>query len=310
MSVAGYQICTVTLDNPGSPVTVLSRTSQEMTHARFSPDGTRLTYTLFLNGSEDGGPLNTEIHVCNIDGSSDSVIVPGVSTAVNEDSSWLDNNNLIYSSTDATGAGLLKTVNVTTLATQTIQTGSLPGSVGDPSFASGLLCYTVNEASSQPLYLASLSGTSLARNHQLTSPAVNQFDYDPRISPDGSHVAFMRRVGTSLSFALYLSEVAQQRQGAELCLTPSSLALAAVPEWNSQGDCLVYRYVNGNGTAFILDSSQGLWVMNVNTLATQQVALPRGPLFNYPSFKPSGTVPCLDQPSIVYAARIISPPLP
>src|SRR5437016_3165664 len=106
LTIRTYGIYTASLANPQVATPIRLNPTKEMSHARFSPDGTRITYTLY-NGSngnpanEDCGYLNTEIHVCNADGSGDQTVVPAVATAGNANSSWVDNNTLVYASNQA-----------------------------------------------------------------------------------------------------------------------------------------------------------------------------------------------------------------
>src|SRR5204862_7557333 len=97
---------------------ILLNPAKEMTPPPVSPDGTRITYTLYdgANGNpanEDYGYANTDIHVCNADGSGDQPVVPAVPTGLNANASWVDNNTLVYVSLQP-GPPQLKLITVST----------------------------------------------------------------------------------------------------------------------------------------------------------------------------------------------------
>src|SRR5438477_7322001 len=105
-TITNYGIYTATFANPQVSTSIRLDPNREMSHARFSADGTRITYTLYngANGNpanEDYGYANTEIHVCNADGSGDLTVVPAVANALNGNSSWVDGNTLVYVSTQS-----------------------------------------------------------------------------------------------------------------------------------------------------------------------------------------------------------------
>jgi Tol biopolymer transport system component len=312
VTITNYGIYTASLANPQVSTPIRLNPNQEMSHARFSPDGTRITYTLY-NGSngnpanEDNGFSNTEIHVCNSDGSGDRTVVPAVATAINANSSWVDNNTLAYVSTQA-GPPQLKMVTVSTGAILVINTtaGIFPA---DPHIVGNTLVYTSVGAATQPLRVATLtrsSGANLRNDRQLTKPASGEQDYDPRISPDGSKVAFMRYKGGTTYHVMTVT-IPNSGFGVETDLSAGSAATSAVPDWSSDGLSLAYRYINGTGTQPTIDNTQGIWTVAPRTNRESQVALARGLLFNHPSFLPNGNRP---PTTLIYCARTYSVPLP
>jgi Tol biopolymer transport system component len=305
LTITNYGIYTVNLANPQVSKPIRVNPNKEMSHPRFSPDATRITYTLYngANGNpanEDYGYTNTEIHVCNADGSGDRTVVPAVPTGLNANSSWVDNNTLVWVSMPPSAPPQLKVITVSTGATLTISTpaGIFPA---DPHIVGSRLVYT-SIGTTQPLRVATYTGTTginLRNDRQLTNPAPGQQDYDPRISPDGTKVAFMRFMGGT-TYHLVTVTIPPSGLGVESDLTAGSVASNAVPDWSSDGQTLVYRYINGTGTQPIVDNTQGIWTVVPKTNQKSEVSLARGPVFNHPSFRPAGNRP---PNTLIYCAR-------
>lgn len=306
MAITSYDLASTTLNNPGSPTTILHNTSKEMSHPRYSPDGSKLTYTLY-NGdggnpaNEDYGYTNTEIHVCNANGTGDRVIVSATSGIVNAISSWIDNNNLTFL-TNRDGVGRAYSINLGTL--RITQLTVCCSAIADPQEVGSLFVCTVG-TSIWLGYPTVLGGPLVSSLHQLTNPASGHADFDPRISPDGTKIAYMRFRGGSIWHVSTV--IVASGLGTETDYFVGGLGASGVPDWSSDNSQLIYRFLAGDGTNPVIDSNQGIYTITIPGASRNQIALPRGPLFNHPSFFPNGnSAPT----SFIYGARNFSPPLP
>ena len=104
-------------------------------------------------------------------------------------------------------------------------------------------------------------------------------DFDPKLSPDGSRVVFMRHV-SAFSFATLLVDVATGKEQ-ELSPNLSPDAADAVPEWSADGKTILFWRIDRSKL-----SDCGIWKMTADGRYRQRIPLPRGYFYTMPAFFP------------------------
>ncbi|MBP6351374.1 MAG: PD40 domain-containing protein [Candidatus Obscuribacter sp.] len=295
---------------------LLSDPLKEMSHVRFAPDGSKITLTRYNRilssglAEENGSDyLNTEIMVANADGTELKSLTKTGPAVMNANSSWIDNERLIYVHTDDVHSKLpeLRVLNIATKQEQRVPTP--PNlAVADPTCKNDTLVFPVVQTSTDasacnPLWIANLSGAGLK---QLTNPVITkpimplQFklgDYDPWLSPDGSSVAFMRYSGGT-DWRVYTVDVDTR---VERELTPPGIA-CGIPKWSNDGKSIIYVSWDTSDLKKL-----GLYLIDPTGANKRQIALPAGYLYSHPSFVPdSGQT---NTAQIVFSTRRV-PALP
>lgn len=214
-------------DLNGSNVTVI-RTSgnQEMTHPRLSNDKNWVSYTAYNDRDSQGcaslsiGYFNTEIRAVKLDGSVDKRVIAPVVGQFNSNNYWLGTTNeMSYLSGPPTALKIYRaSVDVSMnliAAPRVIPTAASLSVVLDPqanlgankivfssiwnnsgNFVKSIFIMNLNDSSN-------VVGLSVGRNRAgtiLTCPdsaCANIMENDPKISPDGTQVAFMRQAPSS-----------------------------------------------------------------------------------------------------------------
>ena len=288
---AHFGIYSARLD--GSDVkTIMTSENHEMTHPRVSPDGKRIALTRYHKrgwggkATEEQGYENTEIMVANIDGSSVETIVlakPGV-VAANAD--WTaEGKSLIYISTD--NSQRIPEIRQIDLATRKITRIPTPPGLKatDPHWQGNKIVFPVKAeaagkgADSLWMMHADGSGARQITHPTRSSGASGLYgDFDPKFSPDGSKIAFMRIDGGESWRVMLLDLVT----GEERLLTPKGV-MQWLPTWSSDGKLLLYVHVDRNNLKEI-----GLYTMTIDGNNRKRVALPRGYLYGHSSFFPNG----------------------
>ena len=101
-------------------------------------------------------------------------------------------------------------------------------------------------------------------------------DYDPKFSPDGSKVAFMRHFGNK-NFHIMIIDV-ETREERDLSM---GIAIDATPEWSSDGSRLIFWRVD-----FSNRENSGIWTALPDGTDRQRVPLPDGYIYSHPAFFP------------------------
>lgn len=284
---AYFGIYTSRLD--GSDVqTVMTSPDHEMTHPRVSPDGQRLVLTGYNDRGPNGkategqGYANTEIMVVNVDGTGLETIIPPKSGVIAANGSWTpDGMSLIFISTD--DPQRQPEFHRIDLATRKISRIPTPAglAVSDPQWVGNELVFAVIQDAADTLWTMNADGTNA---RQVSHPAQlrkhgsteNYGDYDPKLSPDGSQIAFMRIYGGNSWRVMLLN----RKTGEERNLTADGV-IEGLPTWSSDGKLLLYRHIDLKKPAEI-----GLYTMTPGGDDRKKVPLPRGFLYNHGSFFP------------------------
>ncbi len=273
--------------------TIATSADREMTHPRISPDGKRITFTRYNNrgrdgkATEDGGYENTEIMVMNLDGTGLETVVPPKRGVVAANGCWTpDSKALIYISTD--GGHAIRQID---LATRRITRVPIPADLKlptDPHWERQKVVFPVKApAGADALWIMNADGTGA---RQVTHPARKNGDrspglygdFDPKLSPDESRVAFMRIDGGDSWRVMVLN----LGTGEERLLSPAGV-IEGLPTWSSDGRLLLFRHIDRAKLA-----ETGLWTMRPDGTERRIVPLPRGYLYNHGSFFPGdGSLP-------------------
>lgn len=288
----------------GSGIKVLvSNPDREMSHPRVAPDRSRIVLTRYNRRGSDGkateaqGYEDTEILLVNADGSGLETIVPFLPGIVAANASWTpDGNSLIYISTD----NAQRTPEIRQIDLVTRQVTRVPTPAGlkasDPHWEAGRIVFAVKgEKSKIPgeLWTTNIEGGEVADSlwlmnedgsgaRQITRPVRTNSDpglygdFDPKLSPDGTKVAFMRIDGGN-SWTVMVLDLAS---GEEKLLTPDG-PMEWLPTWASDSTLLLYVHID-------IDNLQeiGLYTTSPDGANRNIVPLPRGFLYGHSSFFP------------------------
>jgi Tol biopolymer transport system component len=283
---------------------IISDPSRQMTHARVSPDGQWIAFTRYnkkgFNGlaEEEGGYFETEIAVSRIDGSEIRTIIPPKKGVLAANANWSDDSKkLLYISTDNAEHSLeLRLVDLQTLQVSQLD---IPETLkpADPDWHENFLVFPSKGDGMDALWMMSFDGKIV---RQLTSPSgfegrsgtpFSYGDYDPKISPDGTKVAFMRYFGGEI-WKSYVVDIAT---GAETLLSHGEGA-DVTPEWSSDGQLLAFWHIDRNNLP-----SMGIYTMRPDGTDRKMIPLQRGMLHGHPVFFPnSGSV---GNARIMYVAK-------
>lgn len=287
-----FGIYTARLD--GSEMTpLMTSDDREMTHPRVSPDGKQVVLTRYNRKGKDGkateeqGYEDTEILVVNLDGSGLETIIPSKPGIIAANGCWSpDGKSLVYLSTDNPQRN--PEIRHIDLATRAVTRMPTPDGLKttDPHWLGSQLAFPVKGKDVDAVWVMNADGT---KARQVTRPAEKRGlfssgyfgDFDPKLSPDGSKVAFMRIAGGT-SWRVMVLDLAT---GTERLLTPKELTQKGVmqwlPTWSGDGKLLLYVHVD---TAKL--SETGLYTMTPQGSERRMVPLPRGYLYGHSTFFP------------------------
>jgi Tol biopolymer transport system component len=282
---------------------VLLSPDRQMTHPRVSPDQQRITFTRYnrkgLNGlaEEKDGYLETEIMIARIDGSGARSVVPPKKGVIAANSSWTpDGKGLVYLTTDTPAR--LPEIRTIDLASGTIRRLPTPAGLmaSDPHLHEDLLAFPVVNEKVDAIWTMRPDGTQARR---LTAPSfpssaqAGRFklgDYDPRISPDGARIAFMRHFGGENWHVVVVG-----REGANERDLSAPVTVDGLPDWSGDGRLLIFMHVDRKRLADI-----GLYIMAPDGSGRRRLPLPYGYVYGHSSFFPQdGSGP---RSRIVFAA--------
>jgi hypothetical protein len=282
-----YVIATARLDGSDYRI-VYSRPDKDMTHARVSPDGSRIVFTGYNKrgkdglANEDSGYENTEISVLNLDGTGLETIIapkPGI-VAANGD--WTpDGKSIFFISTD--NPQRTPELRQIDLATRTIRPLPTPAGLhaSDPHRLGDRLVFPAKAGAkgADPLWIMNVDGTAA---RQLTKPPRSSSadglygDFDPKLSPDGTKVAFMRIDG-GLTWRVMVLDL---KSGDEKRLSPPD-GMEWLPTWSGDGKLLLFTRVDTKNV-----NQTGLYTMNRDGGDRRKVPLPPGLYYNHGTFFP------------------------
>lgn len=284
---------------------IVLNATQEMTHPRVSPDRTRVAFTRYNDRGWDGlateedGYANTEIVIATMDGSAMDTLVPPKRGIVNSNPTWVDSGaSVIWVTTDTPDQ--VPQIWKVEVASRRRSRMPIPPDVAasDPDQVGTTLVFPVKKKGTfDTIYSMNVDGTGLKQVSRPAFPAgmeAGKFtlgDYDPKLSPDGTRVAFMRLFG-SQGWRIF---VADTITGHERDLSGPQV-IDGLPEWSSDGERLLFRHVD-----LARMEKTGVYSMKPDGTDRRIVPLPRGFLHNHPRFWPGAGSD--HKAEIVYVAR-------
>jgi Tol biopolymer transport system component len=288
---ARFGVYTARLDGGGMEP-VITDPDREMTHPRVSPDGKRLVLTRYHNRGRDGkateeqGYENTEIVMMNLDGSAMETIIPPQRGVIAANGDWTpDGRSLIFISTDnSERRPEIRRIDLATRRIARVPTPSgLPAT--DPHWQGEDLVFPVKGNDVDVLWTMKADG-SQAR--QVTRPARarragdagNFGDFDPKLSPDRSKIAFMRIFGGTGWRVMVLDRATNQ----ETDLTGDTDIIEGLPTWSGDGRLLLFRRIDIKKRP----PEAKLYTMTPRGENRRPVPLPEGIIYNHATFLPGG----------------------
>lgn len=285
---------------------------QQMTHIRVSPDRQWFTYTRYhrfgISGvaEEEGGYEQTEVLIARMDGSGVQSIILPKKGILNCNSSWTpDGKGLMWLTTD--NPSRLPQIMTIDLESRKIRRVPTPAglAVSDPHRVGNQIVFPIIGTQVNAIWIMNADGS---KARQLTQPKFiaggkstpfRQGDYDPKLSPDGTRVAFMRM----MPGGAWHTFVADAKTGREQDLTARvHSGMDGVPEWSSDGRLLIFWHVDPKNLP-----ETGVYTMLPDGSERRMLALPRGYLHGGPGFLPgAGSGP--DARIVWFAKRVAGLP--
>ncbi len=329
-----FNLVTANLD--GSNLAVIAIDSyREMTHPRITFDKTWVAYTRYntvdagsgcAEEKSPNGYYNTEIRATRMDGS----VVVGLTTPdpsrFSSNNYWIkDTYNFTFlegnpGSTDATNKikikRSLRDVNLNLISTDLIPMENTL-LVYDPQQGADKIVfggqYDITNAASDVKSIftidlngttASLKGITVATVYKGTTPVVatEAFENDPKFSPDGLRIAFMRKIATATAannhgFHIFVTNTVSL-PGAEVDISDQTIGRDtnfndAVPEWINETTLVFFTLNIING-----ELVQKLYTMRDDGTLRTEIPLPAGYYY-------SNVIPYQDagQTKILFAAK-------
>lgn len=296
-------------DIDGSNVSLIKTSSyQDMTHPRVSNDKNWVAYTTYntLNSSGcaglDIGYFNTEIRAIQMNGTNDKRIIAPVSTEFNTNSYWVGTTNeFTYLSGPVPGLKFFRatvdaSMNLISGPTQIPVVGTIDVPM-DPAAHAGTGkivfpgLYNPGGGYLKSIFMMNLSdssnlvGLSVGRDHAgtplicATAACTNIMENDPKISPDGSKVAFMRQAPDSGAngFGWHIFVVPVSSPQNEVDISYSSLGSDVLkndvlPEWVSDSQ-IIFSTIEIVSSS---DFTKNVYTMNPDGTNRVKISLPDG----------------------------------
>jgi hypothetical protein len=271
---------------------------QDMTHPRVSIDKNWVAYTTYNEtnaegcASLDSGYVNTEIMATRMDGSETRSIIPVTSGELSSNNYWYGNNNNFTFLSGPPGSTMVNRaqtdadMNLISVPTQvTIPVTIIPydpQAISDSQIVYGGIYDSMGLVKS--VFLQSLNPPSAPVGLTLGRDSAGNILYDddvmendPKLSPDGTNVAFMRRAPNSgvngFGWRIFVVPVASplSEENISASLGDSLLNNDALPEWV---DNTTLIFVNIDST--VTFNTRTIHVMQRDGSDRRQVILPDG----------------------------------
>jgi Tol biopolymer transport system component len=260
--------------------TVTTSDWQQLSHPRISPDREWVTFTRYNNKGKDGTArengidyTNTEICTCRVDGTQVAIAVPAKPGIMSANSSWASviTLRLLWASSD--NEMRLPVILAADLTSGRIDYLPTRGAAVDPHVVGQQLVY-VEPGKPNTVRTMTLNGW---QDRQVTSPkrtfwellsgVAMHGDYDPKLSPDGKKVAFMRLKGAN-DWRVYVIDLASGRE--------TQIAAPGInPDWSSDGKRIIYSHYTGLSTIRPDGSDRKVLLLPVDRI------------YNHPAFFPT-----------------------
>lgn len=305
-STLKYSLLVADID--GSNVSLIKTSSyQDMTHPRVTNDKNWVSYTTYndLNSDKcatfDQGYLNTEIRTIKISGTDDKIIVNPAVGALNSNNYWVGTTNeFTYLAGPPTALKFYRStvdsnMNVISGPTQISVVGTVVPMDPATHAATNKIVfpglYNPGGGYIKSIFIMNLSdssnlvGLSAGRDHANNiiicedAACANIMENDPKISPDGTKVAFMRRAQSSgvnkFGWHIFIVPIASPLN--EVDISYSSLGSDTnkndvLPEWISDTKLIFSTIEIVSSTQF----EKNVYTMNVDGSNRTKVLLPEG----------------------------------
>ena len=286
-------------------ITVLATSSyQDMTHPRVSHDKAWVAFTTYNDTNADGcastdsGYANTEIKAVSLDGTQEKSVIPVSTNELNSNSYWFGSNYEFTFLSGPPGAtkiyraqtdGAMKLVAGPTLVdvpatiipfdpqaisgAQLVYGGTYDS--GGGNFAKSIFMESMDDIMDVPV------GLSLGRD-STGAPLYGSdvMENDPKLSPDGAQVAFMRRApnagANGFGWRIFMVDTASPHSLDEVNISPASFGSSllvndVLPEW-VDNSTLVFSFIDVSGSTH----TRTLWTMQSDGTGRKQIQLPAG----------------------------------
>lgn len=262
---------------------------QQMSHPRVSPDHEWITFTRYTKknfsgiAEELGGYEGSEIMLMKLDGSDMKTLIPAKSGIMNCVSSWADDGrSIIWLSTDNPDKtpSIMK-IDVASGAITRVPTPK-DFKTTDPHSVGNVVVFPVIEKKVDSLWIMNIDGSNLRRLTEPPAPtgfrwgALPAGDYDPKLSPDAKHVAFMRLTSRD-DWRAWTVDV-ETREERNLS-GPDNTDI--VPDWSSDGKLIAFSHLNTKDFR-----KMGIYTIRPDGTDRKLLPLPRGYVCNQPQFFP------------------------
>jgi Tol biopolymer transport system component len=296
-------------DMDGSNVSVIKTSSyQDMTHPRVSNDKNWVAYTTYNTTNGDGcasldiGYLNTEIRAIQINGTGDKRIIAPLANEFNTNSYWIGTSNeFTYLSGPVASLKFYRatvdaSMNLVSGPTLIPVAGTIPVPM-DPATHSGTDkivfpgLYNPGSGFVKSIFIMNLSdssnlvGLSLGRDHAgnvltcTNAACTNIMENDPKVSPDGSKVAFMRQApeagANGHGFHIFVVPVASPLNEVDIsysAIGADVLLNDALPEWIDNNTMVFSTIEIVSATNY----SKNVYTMKSDGTQRTKISLPAG----------------------------------
>ncbi|MBW2046205.1 MAG: hypothetical protein JRI96_15205 [Deltaproteobacteria bacterium] len=283
---------------------------QQMTHARVSPDKQWITFTRYNNPGKDlfateneenyyqkGQQYHgTEVMIMRVDGSQVKTLIPHLKDRVAANSNWTpDGKGIIYVSNQEhkDKPQINHVILNDDMGIDSIYKIPIPDHIipTDPHWVGDWIVFTGIDTEDgaggiprRGIWRIRYNGEDLELL-AATPPFPYMQDNDPKLSPDGSQVAFMRKMAEGIWHTLVVDVETKQLKDLSLGHIPqdAKVALEAVPSWSGDGELLIFDRI-------ILYNS-GEWLNEIYTMrpdgsGRRKLPFSRKYTYFHPSFFP------------------------
>jgi Tol biopolymer transport system component len=284
---------------------ILSDPRRQFSHTRVSPDLQWIVFTTYNTAGKDGfaeegeGYANTEICLFKIGSSEIKTIAGPVADEINANATFSsDGKRVIFMSTRSGKGSYLYWYDIETGATSQVPTPAASHRLSDPHEVGNQIAFPSHpgeDGGLQGIWMMNRDGSNARqvtfpkRSANASSERLGQGDYDPRLSPDGSHLSIFRNVGGAFHIVVFDVASGMETDLTEPVFPERKMTAEGVAAWSSDGKLLVFRHIAlpNEGTQGV-----GLYVMKPDGSGRKKIPLAKGEFPHVqPEFFPEGSGP-------------------
>ncbi len=284
---------------------LITNSWQQMTHARVSPDKKWVTFTRYTNRGKDGCAteneanyerkgqqyLGTEVLIMRIDGTDVRTLIPHQKDKTAANSYWTpDGKGLIYvSAPNEKGRSQINHIILDdNMRVKEITKLPIPDHIipTDPHWVGEWVVFPAMDIRKRKrgIWRMRYDGSGLELLAQTPKKAEMQ-DNDPKLSPDASKVAFMRKMKEGPFFHVVVVDVntKEERDFSSGYLPQETRAAADFPpEWSSDGKLLIFSHILADEKKAVSE----MHTIKPDGTGRKRVPLPRNYVYFHTSFFP------------------------